>query len=117
VNKVSTHDSFLKSPYFSLKHGNYFPIYDELLLKFVGQPITFIEIGVLEGGSLFMWRDFFGKNARVIGIDMNPEAAKWREHGFEIFIGDQSSPKFWKELHEKVGSVNVVLDDGGHRND
>jgi hypothetical protein len=117
MSGVSTQNSFLKSPYFSLKHANYFPIYDELLLKFVGQPITFIEIGVLDGGSLFMWRDFFGKSARIIGVDMNPEAIKWREHEFEIFIGDQSDPKFWNELYEKVGSVDVLLDDGGHRND
>lgn len=48
---------------------------------------------------------------------MNPAAVKWREHGFEIFIGDQSNPNFWKELYEKVGSVDVLLDDGGHRND
>ena len=117
MSRASTQNSFLKSPYFSLKHINYFPIYDELLLKFVGQPVTFIEIGVLDGGSLFMWRDFLGNSARIIGIDMNPAAVKWREYGFEIFIGNQSNPNFWDELYGKVGSIDVLLDDGGHRND
>jgi hypothetical protein len=117
MTEASTQISFLKSPYFSLKHTNYFPAYDELLLKFVGQPMTFIEIGVLDGGSLFMWRDFFGDKARIIGIDMNPSAIKWRVHGFEIFIGNQSDPIFWKEFFEKVGNVDVLVDDGGHRND
>ena len=117
MSSISSQNSFLKSPYFSLKHINYFPIYDDLLIKFVGKSITFIEIGVLDGGSLFMWRDFFGESARIIGVDLNPDAVKWREHGFEIFIGDQSNPDFWNELYEKVGSVDVILDDGGHRND
>ena len=36
-----------------------------------------------------MWRDYFGKDARIIGIDLNPEAKKWEKHGFEIFIGNQ----------------------------
>lgn len=117
MSDESTYRSFMKSSYFSLKHSNYFPIYDELLLKFVGRPITFLEIGILDGGSLFMWRDFLGENARIIGVDLNPKAVKWREHGFEIFIGDQSDPNFWKELYDELGDIDILLDDGGHRND
>jgi len=112
-----TFQSFMNSPYFSIKHTNYFDIYDKVLNKYVGESITFIEIGILDGGSLFMWRDFFGERARIIGVDLNPEATKWREHGFEIFIGDQSKPEFWQDLFEEIGDVHVLLDDGGHRND
>jgi len=117
MSGASTYKSFTKSPYFSLKHTNYFPVYDELLLKFVGLPITFLEIGILDGGSLFMWRDFLGQDARIIGVDLNPEATKWSEDGFEIFIGDQSNPDFWKNLYDELGKIDILLDDGGHRND
>lgn len=117
MSEASTYKSFTKSPYYSLKHTNYFAVYDELLLKFVGYPITFLEIGVLDGGSLFMWRDFLGKDARIIGVDLNPHATKWRDYGFEIFIGDQSDPDFWNELYSEIGKVDILLDDGGHRND
>ena len=113
----STFKSFSKSPYFSVKHTNYFDVYDKLLTRFVGETITFVEIGILDGGSLFMWRDFFGKNARIIGVDLNPEATKWREHGFEIFIGDQANSHFWVDFFNEVGDIHVLLDDGGHRND
>lgn len=34
--------------------------------------------------------------------------------GFEIYIGDQSDPSFWSYFFQKVGNVDVVLDDGGH---
>ena len=85
--------------------------------RYVGKDITFVEIGILDGGSLFMWREFLGKNARIIGIELNPEAIKWREHGFEIFIGDQSDPQFWIDFFLEVGDIHVLLDDGGHRND
>lgn len=64
-----------------------------------------------------MWREFFGKDARIIGVELNPEAIKWREHGFEIFIGDQSDPRFWVDFFLEVGDINVLLDDGGHQND
>jgi len=117
MNHSSTFKSFSNSPYFSIKHTNYFDVYDKLLTKFVGETITFVEIGILDGGSLFMWRDFLGKNARIIGVDLNPEATKWREHGFEIFIGDQSSSSFWVDFFGEIGDIHVLLDDGGHRND
>ena len=63
-----------------------------------------------------MWRDYFGKDARIIGIDLNPKATKWVDHGFEIYIGDQADPNFWKLLHQKIGDVDLILDDGGHTN-
>ena len=33
------------------------------------------------------------------------------------FIGDQSSETFWKNFFEKVGKVDILLDDGGHTNE
>lgn len=61
-----------------------------------------------------MWRDYFGEKARIIGVDLNPNAKKWERFGFEIYVGDQSDESFWKGLLSKVGELDVVLDDGGH---
>ncbi len=113
--KSLSYKSFIKSRYKSFKHSSYFEVYDELFLKYRNKKITFIEIGVLSGGSLFMWRNFFGSKARIIGIDLNPKAKKWTKHGFEIFIGDQSDPNFWIKLKNKIGQIDIILDDGGHR--
>ena len=107
---------FKKSKYYSLKYKNYFPIYEKLFTKFRGKKITFVEIGVLSGGSLFMWKNYFGNNARIIGIELNPEAKKFEKEGFEIFIGNQADENFWKDFFEKVGEVDIILDDGGHTN-
>jgi len=106
----------MKAPFRALKHENYFAIYDELLESFRGREFTFVEIGVLHGGSLFMWRDYFGSSVRIIGVDLSVDAQKFEEYGFEIFVGDQADPIFWKDFFSKVGSVDVVLDDGGHTN-
>lgn len=113
----STYLSFSKSQYLSMKHQNYFAIYDELLTKYIGKDVTFVEVGILNGGSLFMWRDFLGSKARIIGIDFNPNALKWEKYGFEIHVGDQSDPQFWKKFFRKTGNIDVLLDDGGHTNE
>jgi hypothetical protein len=64
-----------------------------------------------------MWRSYFGPEARIIGIDFNPEAKKWEKDGFEIFIGSQSDPEFWDNFFSAVGDVDIILDDGGHTNE
>jgi len=112
-----TEENFDPEGYISDKLNNYFGVYDRYLNKYVGTDVTFVEIGVKNGGSLFMWRKFFGEKARIIGIDLNPAAKQFEEHGFEIFIGDQNSAEFWTDFYQKVGPVDAMLDDGGHRND
>ncbi len=114
MKNTNSYQSFQKSPYKSTKHTTYFNIYDDLFSKYRGEKITFVEIGVLGGGSLFMWRDFFGEEARIIGIDLNPSAKKWEKDGFEIFIGSQSDTNFWNNFTSQVKGIDIVLDDGGH---
>ena len=117
MNIMETNDiykSFIESPYKSTKHSTYFDSYDHFFSRYRNKNITFVEIGVLSGGSLFMWRNYFGPKARIIGIDFNPNAKKWEEHGFEIYIGSQSDIKFWEYFIKEVGLIDVVLDDGGH---
>ena len=114
MTNASSREAFLTSPYRSIKYNSYFATYDRFFAPYRGRKITFVEIGVLDGGSLFMWRDFFGPEARIIGVDLNPAAERWREHGFEIFIGSQSDPDFWSRFTDEVGPIDVVLDDGGH---
>jgi hypothetical protein len=108
--------SFKSSPKFSIKWNNYLDIYSKIFQRFINKKIVFVEIGVGNGGSLFMWRNFFGKKAKIIGIELNPEAKNLEKFGFEIHIGDQSDPLFWKKFYKKVGKIDILLDDGGHKN-
>tara|TARA_B100000965_G_scaffold274625_1_gene232593 strand:+ start:211 stop:1092 length:882 start_codon:yes stop_codon:yes gene_type:complete len=101
----------------SLKCDTYFQTYEELFNEYVGKEITFVEVGVLHGGSLLMWREYFGPKARIIGIDLDPRAKELEQKGFEIFIGSQSDKNFWKKFYSTIGKIDVLLDDGGHVND
>jgi hypothetical protein len=115
-SKLRLFEIYNKTKYLSIKHDSYFQVYEQVFGPYVGKNITFVEIGVLNGGSLHMWREYFGPSARIIGIDLNPGAKKWEDSGFEIFIGSQSDPIFWDDFYQKVGLVDIVLDDGGHTN-
>jgi hypothetical protein len=107
---------FKKSSLFSNKWSSYFSVYDKIFKPYKNKIITFVEIGVLNGGSLLMWKKYFSKNSTIIGIDLNPEAKKLEKYGFKIFIGNQTEKLFWKDFYKKIGKVDILLDDGGHKN-
>lgn len=96
------------------KWVHYFEIYDLYFKRFRKKPVTIVEFGVLHGGSLQMWKKYFGKKARIIGVDFNPECKKLEEKQIEIFIGDQSNKSFLKKLKKEIGPIDIILDDGGH---
>jgi len=93
---------------------DYFDVYHRTFAKFRGRPIKFLEIGVQNGGSMHMWRNYFGPHAQIIGVDIDPRCAALRSEGFDIWIGDQGDPQFWLGFLAKRQGIDVVLDDGGH---
>ncbi len=99
------------------KWEHYFPIYEKHFSPWRNKTITFIEIGVSQGGSLQMWRRFFGPMATIVGIDINPTCARYEELGIHIRVGDQSNHEFLKTLIDEFGTPDIVLDDGSHQMD
>lgn len=96
------------------KWMHYFEIYDRHFAPFRDKPITVLEFGVWQGGSLEMWRDYFGSRARIIGVDIDPRCAELSGPQIEIVIGDQNDRAFLSDLTEHVGPVDVLIEDGGH---
>lgn len=113
---MKTFDLFNQSSKFSTKYKKYFDVYDKTFERFKNKKITFVEVGVLNGGSLEIWKKYFHPDSRIIGIDLNPECKKFEKNGIEIFIGDQADEKFWEDFYNRVGKIDILLDDGGHTN-
>lgn len=93
---------------------HYFDVYHRHLARLRGRDVTFIEIGVFNGGSLPMWREYFGPQARIVGVDINPGCARYAEPGIDIVIGDQGDRGFLRELRDRYPGAAALLDDGGH---
>ena len=97
-----------------LKWHHYFPVYEKHFSSWVNKPVTFLEMGVLHGGSLQMWRKYFGPLATIIGIDINPACKNYEEIGVNIRIGDQSDPVFLQSIIDEFGIPDIIIDDGSH---
>ena len=98
------------------KWTHYFEIYDFYFNKFINKEIYFVEIGVFDGGSLKMWKKYFGPEANIIGIDINPLSKALEDDQIKIIIGDQEDEKFLDSITSIIPKIDILLDDGGHLN-
>ena len=80
---------------------------------FPDNPRSILEIGIAGGGSLLHWRKQF-PDARIAGLDIDPNCRRLEKLGFEIFIGSQADTGLMRTIGEK-GPWDVVIDDGVHR--
>jgi hypothetical protein len=97
------------------KWSHYFPIYERYFEKYKNTSLIFWEIGVQQGGSTQMWSRYFGPNALIIGIDIDPACADRSDSSqVKIRIGNQSDTVFLQSVIDEFGYPDIVLDDGSH---
>lgn len=97
------------------KWHHYFEIYHRHFAAFRGRSPVVVEIGIFHGGSLQMWREYFGRGARIVGIDLDPRCRQFEEDSVSVMIGDQADRGFLAEVRTRYPHVDIVIDDGGHQ--
>jgi hypothetical protein len=96
------------------KWTHYFEVYDKHFSKFRGKEIILLEIGTFYGGSLKMWKYYFGEQAKIYGIDINPNCKQLEEENIKILIGSQSDRNFLEKVKNEIPPIDILIDDGGH---
>ena len=83
--------------------------YDDFLIKFKEHPINFMEIGVYNGGSIKLWKDYLHKDSIIYASDIN-----YFEHinGTYSFIGDMYSNEQVSKFSDEY--FDIIIDDGPH---
>ena len=99
------------------KWNHFFSVYEQWFRPFVNTSCLVVEIGVGRGGSLDLWRRYFGPHALVVGLDVRQEAADLAGGGIEIVVGGQESTEAIDELLERFGEPDIIIDDGSHVNE
>ena len=72
---------------------HYFDIYDRAFSSFRDKKVTVVEIGVFHGGSLQMWKKYFGRRAHIFGIDIDERVKSLVERRVRIVTGDQGGSR------------------------
>jgi hypothetical protein len=97
------------------KYRHYFSIYERHFRKFVGKEVHVLEVGIYSGGSLEMWRNYFGNEAIIYGVDIEESCRSYENSYTHIAIGDQADRTFWSSFSKRYPRIDIVIDDGGHR--
>lgn len=121
VSEPSQSGNPLRDYYDSVQSGkgvwkwlHYFDIYHRHLQKFIGKEVHVVEVGIFSGGSLDMWKKYFGSNCTIYGVDIQESCKIYESERTRVFIGDQSDRSFWARFRESVPQVDVLIDDAGH---
>jgi len=100
------------------KWTQYFAVYRELFGPLILKPMRILEIGVLNGAGLRLWRRYFSHPSTVvIGIDIESGCARFDAptEGIHVRIGSQADPIFLQQVIEEFGPFDLIIDDGSHR--
>jgi|HubBroStandDraft_1064217.scaffolds.fasta_scaffold20811_2 SAM-dependent methyltransferase len=99
------------------KWSHYFAIYQAVFGPRRAEPLRILEIGVLGGASLRLWKRYFDHpGTQIVGIDIMPECIKLDApaDGIRVRIGDQTDANFLKRVVEEFGPFDLIIDDGSH---
>ncbi|TCP70399.1 class I SAM-dependent methyltransferase [Baia soyae] len=96
------------------KWDHYFEIYEHHFQRFVNQKVNILEVGVSHGGSLQMWKNYFGPQATIYGIDIDQRCKCVEEDQIKVIIGDQGDRNFWRAIKPELPEFDIIIDDGGH---
>ncbi len=96
------------------KWHHYFDVYERYFSRYRGTPVNILEIGISHGGSLQLWREYFGPEANIFAVDINAECKQFEEGKTKVIIGSQEDESFLESLKAQLPPLDILLDDGGH---
>ena len=99
------------------KWEHYFEAYEREFKQIANKQVNLLEIGVMRGGSLQMWKSFFDQGSIIHGIDINEKCLNFQEDNIEIHVVDQSDPIALDHFGALKGPFDIIVDDGSHRVD
>jgi hypothetical protein len=99
------------------KWRHYYEIYDHHFAPLRRRNVKLLEIGVGYGGSLQLWRRYFGSRAKIVGIDVRETCKRLESRNITVEIGRQDDAAFLNSVAQRHGPFDIVIDDGSHHYD
>ena len=94
---------------------NYLDNYERWFAQLRERKLAILELGIRDGGSLLMWRDYF-PNACISGLDIQPVTVDDPSGRIHVYIGGQQD----RELLDRIAAetapegFDIIIDDCSH---
>lgn len=111
VNLYEVHAGYLSD-----KWSSNLREYDRIFSSLRDQPISMMEIGIQNGGSLEIWSQFFRNGEKFVGCDINPNCnkLKYEDSRINVVVGDASSLAISEQIKSITSKFDIIIDDGSH---
>ena len=100
------------------KWTHYFDAYHAIFGLRRSHPLRILEIGVYQGASLRLWKQYFDNHKTVlVGIDIDPICASFDSPGENVHVrtGSQADADFLDTVTREFGPFDIIIDDGSHQ--
>lgn len=112
--KIMTLPELVKAKkYKAMKPPHYLDVYEQYWARMRYGKIKLMEVGIAEGGSLKLWRDYF-PNGEIYGMDGKRSTVKGFGKRITTFYANQNSVGAMSKIASAAGPFDVVIDDGAH---
>jgi hypothetical protein len=93
----------------------YLDVYDPILVPWLDKEIKLLELGVYQGRSLELWRDYFPR-AAIAGIDLELPEGFIPGERIQLFKGSQADTQFLSQVATRIApeGFDVIIDDASH---
>lgn len=80
-----------------------------------GRPTAILELGILHGGSLQLWRDYFAEGP-VVGLDLNSVDVPDPSGRIKIYTGSQDDRELLDRIRAECApdGFDIIIDDCSH---
>lgn len=97
------------------KQSGYLEYYDRHFAHLRNLPIRLLELGVLSGGSLLLWHEYFEKGL-IIGVDIAPNPLRSIPERIRFYQGSQDDSLFLDSVVQKCApdGLDIIIDDASH---
>ena len=89
--------------------------YENHFNHLVNEKINLLELGILKGDSLLMWRDYFDKGT-IVGLDINPIELNDPTNRIHVYQGFQEDKKTLDKIRKETAKdgFDIIIDDASH---
>ena len=98
------------------KWSIYLSEYDRIFSAYREQPVSILEIGIQNGGSLEVWSKYFPNAQAIVGCDINHDCAKlvYVDSRIKVVVGDANTGASETEVLSHSSCFDLIIDDGSH---
>jgi len=104
----------IQKKYDTDKSSEFLSNYEHFFGPLKQKKIALLELGVLNGGSISMWGDYF-RDGTIVGVDIN-NLEKKLPSNVHFELGDQRNKDFLNNISKKYteNGFDIIIDDASH---